>query len=201
MAKSQWGKDFRKSLIISLSSVLLVALTFVNSCTTEISGPEYQEIIEIEDIEITKQQLEEARPPTKEVDAEVIEADDDEVDPELTIKENLLTENYEPSLPVEELIDTVSFVLLEKPPKAIKQVNPRYPDLARKGGVEGKVLVEVLIDLNGEVESARVIKASPENFFDEAALEAARQWEFSPATQRDKPVKVLYQIPFNFRLR
>lgn len=200
--KSIWKTAFRKSLIIALSSVLMVALTFVNSCATEISGPSYQELIQIEEIEATFQQLKEDPPPPKEVFAEVIAAEENEVvDIELTIRSTDLQREPLPEIPKVPDVEIVDFVLLEVQPKVIHQVNPQYPDLARKGGVEGRVLVQILIGLDGTVEEAKVIKASPEGFFDSAAIEAALQWRFSPAFQRDKPVKVRYQLPFNFRLR
>lgn len=200
-SRSSWGTNFRKSLIIVLFSVLLVALTFVNSCTTEIDGPEYQDLIEIEDVEITRQQLELERPPEREVNAEVVEVDEDEIIEEKTLINNQLNEKYIPEVPEIEPVDTVPLIFLEEQPVPVNQVNPRYPDLAKKGGVEGTVLVEIIIGTDGNVESARIVDSRPKGFFEEAALEASRQWKFTPAYQRDKPVKVLYQIPFNFRLR
>jgi len=199
-AKSQWKVSFRKSLIIYLSSILLVALTFVNSCATDVQGPEFQELIQIEEVEITQQQLEKEPPPRRLEIAEVIEVENDEVDPAITIANNPALDDPLPPR-VENDFKTVQFYSLEKMPKVLRQVTPVYPELARKGGVEGKVMVEVVIGLDGKVESAVIVAEDPPGFFGEAALEAANQWEFSPAFQRDKPVKVIYNIPFKFALR
>ncbi len=93
----------------------------------------------------------------------------------------------------------VPFYALSKPPVAIHKVQPKYPDMARKAGVEGQVVIKVLIDTKGNVEDALILKSSP--LFDKEALTAARQFIFTPGEQRNRPVRVWMSIPFNFRLR
>lgn len=89
---------------------------------------------------------------------------------------------------------------LETPPKPIKEVTPESPELARRGQDEGKIIVQITIGIDGKVEEAEVIKAEPEGFFEEATLEAAYQWEFTSTTKDGEPIRVIYQIPFNFKL-
>ena len=96
--------------------------------------------------------------------------------------------------------EIINWFELETPPEPIKEVTPEYPELARRGEVEGRILVQVTIGIDGKVEKAEIIKADPEGFFEEATLEAAYQWEFTSATKDGEPIRVLYQIPFNFKL-
>lgn len=100
--------------------------------------------------------------------------------------------------PVEEEIE-VPFRELSEEPKLELQILPVYPEIARKAGITGKVFVEILIDTKGAVEEARVIKGHP--MLNEAALEAVRQWQFSPAKQRERLVKVRMTFPVDFRLK
>jgi protein TonB len=65
--------------------------------------------------------------------------------------------------------------------------------------VEGTVTIEALVDEQGHVADARVIKSIP--LLDQSALEAARQWEFKPALLDGKPVPVLVVLELNFTLR
>mgnify|MGYP001588657043 CR=1 FL=1 len=91
------------------------------------------------------------------------------------------------------------FIAVEVQPAVIKRVEPAYPDLARKAGVEGKVFVKVLVDKEGKVKKASIM-TGPE-IFHEATLAAAKQWVFKPAIQRDKPIAVWVALPFQFKLR
>jgi protein TonB len=61
------------------------------------------------------------------------------------------------------------------------------------------VIVRVGVDEQGKVIEAVVVKSVPG--LDEAALDAARKYVFSPAMQRDRPVKVRIAIPITFKLR
>jgi protein TonB len=76
---------------------------------------------------------------------------------------------------------------------------PKYPEMARKAEVEGTVMVMVTIDEQGNVLSAWVAESSAE-VLNEAAIEAAYKFKFSPAKQRDVPVKATISIPFRFSL-
>ncbi len=196
---SQFPKNFRKGLVIALAAVLLLALTFVTITVKKLKGSEFQQTIEIEEIEQTRQKIKKEEPKPR--IAEVIEAEDEDVPDTVTIAETELdiSDTFVPPPPPDE--EPVAFWALESPPTAKKRVDPKYPELARKGQVEGAVMVEVIIGFDGKVERATVVDAEPKGYFEDAALAAARNWEFTPAMQRDKPVKVRYQIPFKFRLK
>ncbi len=90
------------------------------------------------------------------------------------------------------------FVAVEQEPQKVKWVNPEYPKLAKDAGIEGKVLVKVLIDKEGKVKKAVVIKGN--EIFHESVIKAAMQCTFTPAIQNQKPVPVWMMIPFNFQL-
>jgi len=91
------------------------------------------------------------------------------------------------------------FVPYEKGPEIVKQVKPTYPDLALRAGLEGNVIVKVWVDKEGKVRKVVVLK-SDAPIFEEAALEAARQYVFTPAVMQKGPVSVWVSIPFRFRL-
>jgi periplasmic protein TonB len=91
------------------------------------------------------------------------------------------------------------FVPYEKAPMVVKRPAPVYPEIARKAGVEGTVWLKLWIDKEGKVKKAIVVKSDSE-VLDQAAIDAAMQWVFTPALQRDKPVAVWMSIPFKFKL-
>lgn len=88
----------------------------------------------------------------------------------------------------------------DKPPQVLTRLDPYYPPSARRTGTEGQVLVRVLVDENGRVENADVIRSEPAGVFDAAALKAIRGWRFSPAQRAGQPVAVRIDIPISFRL-
>jgi TonB family protein len=63
-------------------------------------------------------------------------------------------------------------------PLVIKQVDPKYPDRARRAGVEGLVIVNYGLDARGRPQDLKVTKSVP--MLDEAVLTALRQWEYTP---------------------
>jgi len=77
---------------------------------------------------------------------------------------------------------------------------PAYPDAARSDGVEGDVHLELVVDPSGTVEQARVTRGVGHGL-DEAALRAARQFRFAPATRAGRPVHVRMAWSVQFRLR
>jgi TonB family protein len=85
-------------------------------------------------------------------------------------------------------------------PEIISHVKPVYTEKARRAGTEGTVIVEAIIDEEGCVRNVRVLKEQP-NGLTEAAVEAVRQWAFSPARLEDRPVKVYYVLTVNFGIQ
>ncbi len=92
-----------------------------------------------------------------------------------------------------------TFVYVEELPRTIRRVAPEYPEIARKAGVSGIVMVNALVGRDGLVKDARVSRSIP--MLDDAALEAVRQWRFEPARAHGKPVAVWVAVPVRFTLR
>ena len=90
------------------------------------------------------------------------------------------------------------FVYTEQLPMPVARVKPEYPPIARDAAMEGKVVVRMLVGLDGKVRRAEIEQSSA--MFDEAALAAARRWTFTPALTDGKPVMVWVRVPFDFRL-
>jgi protein TonB len=87
-------------------------------------------------------------------------------------------------------------------PEAIREVSPIYPLMAERAGLEGRVVVRVLVDASGRVRDAVVVRCSPSGVgFEESARDALMQWVFTPAVQNDHPVAVWVNIPVRFAIR
>lgn len=85
-------------------------------------------------------------------------------------------------------------------PEVKKSVAPWYPEVLKKAGIEGKVIVKVVIDETGKVEKAEVVQTSDERF-NQAAIEAINKWEFSPVYKEGKPARAEVVVPFKFVLQ
>jgi len=86
-----------------------------------------------------------------------------------------------------------------QPPRKIVDVSPTYPTLARAAHQEGIVILEAVIDTRGAVETARVLRGYA--LLDQAAVEAVRQWRFTPALLDGQPVPVVMTVTVIFTLR
>jgi protein TonB len=94
------------------------------------------------------------------------------------------------------------FVPYDEDPVPIKEVQPEYPPLAKQAGIEGVVWVKVLVDKNGKVRDAIILKPSGASAgFEEAALAAVSKWEFKPAISNNQPVAVWAMLPVRFVLK
>lgn len=109
------------------------------------------------------------------------------------------SDSQAPSAAAERLPAFGEYVYVEHLPEAARRVAPKYPERARLDGVEGTVLVQVLIDRQGVVRDTRVVSSVAP--LDTAAVEAARQWRFKPAMARGEPVAVWVAVPVKFSLR
>jgi TonB family protein len=83
-------------------------------------------------------------------------------------------------------------------PKKTKHVQPTYPADALAQGVRGIVILDIVVDAQGKIESTNVIRSVPG--LDEAAIAAARQWEYEPTKVSGKPVRVRITVPITFAL-
>lgn len=105
-----------------------------------------------------------------------------------------------PSLPVAADLNWYSMRELDKPPRALSPIRPKYPALANSRGIEGNVKMRFRVDEFGRVEDAEVLEGSPPGVFDEAALEALEKARFSPAQRNQRPVRALIEMRIGFKL-
>ena len=91
------------------------------------------------------------------------------------------------------------FVAVEVLPQLLRMEAPVYPSLARETGVEGTVLLRVLVSKEGKVLNVIVLSGNP--MLADAARTAAFTAQFSPAQQQHKPVPVWVQLPVVFSLK
>jgi TonB family protein len=92
-----------------------------------------------------------------------------------------------------------SFQSADVMPEMVSQVAPVYPSEEKSKGIEAVVWIKALIGRSGSVLKATVMKPEPgTESFQKAALDAAIQNRFKPATVKDKPVPVwvTYQVSF-----
>ncbi|MBS4029428.1 MAG: energy transducer TonB [Ignavibacteriales bacterium] len=105
-----------------------------------------------------------------------------------------------PTPTVPDLDSFPSFIPYDIGPKIIKRIEPVYPDTALKNKLEGVVYVKAWLDTLGKVKKVRLTK-SDDVIFIRPALEAAKQFIFSPAIMKGHPVEVSVDIPFKFKLK
>ena len=86
-----------------------------------------------------------------------------------------------------------------KAPVAINRSKPNYTEAARKGHVAGVVVVEAIVNKQGEVEQVKVLKGLPMGLSDEAE-QAVRKWRFHPGTLNGEPVEVIFTLTVTFTL-
>jgi protein TonB len=83
-------------------------------------------------------------------------------------------------------------------PVKIRNVPPEYPDLARQAGVEGVVILECTLSPQGRVTEVLVLRGIP--LLDDAAIEAVRQWVYTPTLLNEAPVPVIMTVTVDFRI-
>jgi TonB family protein len=84
------------------------------------------------------------------------------------------------------------------PPTRTHLVDPVYPETARASGVQGVVILEAVIGPDGAVSNARVLRSIPP--LDAAAVDAVRQWRYTPTLVNGVPTPVIMTVTVNFHL-
>ncbi|MFA0653994.1 MULTISPECIES: energy transducer TonB [Vibrio] len=91
-------------------------------------------------------------------------------------------------------------VLVTKPSFSARPTPPNYPRQARRRGVEGVATYEIWLDAEGKQIKQALVNSSGALMLDNAALEAIKQWKFSPHTVNGRAIAHRVQIPVRFRL-
>ena len=99
-----------------------------------------------------------------------------------------------PILPVESVPPIV-------PPRIISEVIPEYPAPALEKGIEGVVMVQAFVGLNGKPERVEVKAASGNAELDASAIKAVSQWTFSPAAQGGASLASWFEVPVRFSIK
>ncbi len=195
--KNEYGINLRIATVIALLIIILIFVLSPNKIQVQEIKPHKQTEIISEDLPPELEQI--AQPPPEEKVAVPVAAENEEEAEAATMAETEFAEIYQkPEESVE--VPIVPYFKVEVKPKLKYKPSAKYPDIAKEAGVEGKVIVNVLVETDGHVSEAKVVKSSGDRNLDAAALEAARKATFTPAKQRDKFVRVWVAIPFDFVL-
>ena len=205
--KMQYKKISEASLVVVLFILCASFMAFKRAETkTEIMTLEFKPT-EVVEVPLTHQQERRQRPQMPTIP---IESEDEDIPKDLTIDPMdinwSLAEAGPPPAPPEDDNEELGFVAYDTAPyiiggEAALAANLVYPEIARKAGVEGKVIVNVLLDKAGKVLNTRVLKSLGNNGCDEAAIDAVKKVRWKPAYQRDEPVKVWVAVTVIFRLK
>jgi protein TonB len=100
----------------------------------------------------------------------------------------------------DEDVPPADFVPVEKQPQVVTPNVPKYPELAQRAGIEGRVIVKIWVDKDGRPRKAVILKSDAE-IFNQPAIDAAMATRFTPAIMNKGPVAVWVVIPFTFKLK
>ena len=203
--KLDYKRLIELGLIISLSVCVVSMQLFKKLSVKSVFSSMNISELQVDDIPETKQ--EKKAPPPERPTVPIASEDEDLPDDE-TIDDTIFDLDAEPPPPPPPPSDddAIIFVPYDEPPTPIGgfpaiQRKLVYPEIARKAGVEGRVLVYAHIDVDGIVLRTKVMKSLGPNGCDEAAVAAINAVKWKPAKQRDRPVKVWIAVPVDFRLR
>ena len=85
-------------------------------------------------------------------------------------------------------------------PDLLREVRPEYTDDARRMGIEGDVVLEIIVRSDGTVGDVKVVQGL-RGGLDRRAIDAVRQWRFAPARRYGTPVDVVVEVAVEFKLR
>ncbi len=204
--KLKYRKMFEISMILALLLLILAFKYFPKVEGEQMAVEAAQELVDVEDVEITKQETAPPPPPKPPIPIEA-PSDDELEDIEIEDTEiDLEEEVAAPPPPVEEEEEVAIefFVAVEEMPQPIGGIEAIqkkiiYPEIAKRAGVQGRVFVKAFVDESGAVKKAEVIKGIGAGC-DEAAIAAVMKTRFNPGKQRGKPVRVQVSIPILFKL-
>jgi len=201
--KLQSKTVFEQATALALALCTMVFLTYQTFEVQAYEGSGETEIINIEEIPETHQLK---KPPPPQRPQIPIATESEDVPEDVTIMDTELDLDAPPPPPPPPPGKTGAeespiFMAWEEAPILVKMVKPTYPEIARKAGVEGKVVLQIVVDELGNVLEAVPIVAQPPGIFEDAAIEAMLQWKFKPAKQRDKAIKVRMGQTMEFTLK
>ncbi|HET7152758.1 MAG TPA: TonB family protein, partial [Candidatus Kapabacteria bacterium] len=98
--------------------------------------------------------------------------------------------------------DPYAFVDVEKEPEPVSNLQSlvKYPELARKAGLEGVVFLRFQVLKDGSVGKV-IVEKSDQHIFDQAAMDAVKECKFTPAIQNKQPIDVWTSQRIEFKLK
>lgn len=216
-AKMDLRRDYKTTLMFGLALSLSISIWLFRS-DIRASGEStdlalgQQELVQMEEIQQTQQIEKPPPPPRPPVPVEVPDdtiLDDDVLDLDATLDMDeaifYIPLPPPPATQDEELPEPEIFVVVEEMPQIIGGPQKvyeylRYPPIARQAGMEGLVVIQIVVNEEGIPQSPEAIRSAGE-VLDNAAIKAVMQLRFIPGRQRGRPVKVRLAIPIRFRFR
>lgn len=204
-------------MLILESGLVLTLLVFIvgtkiefGTGESEINITTEQEVVTMEEIVQTEQEQKPPAPPRPQVpvevpNSEIIEEQDIEIDAEINFDEPLEMPSSPPEEKEEEEDEEDFFVAVEQMPElkgslADLQKKIKYPKRALQANIEGRVIVQFIVNEEGKVEDPKVIRGIGGGC-DKEALRVVKMAEFEPGRQRGQPVRVRYSLPIVFMLK
>lgn len=214
--KAQYTATLMAGFVLALALLIgLMSVDWRAESSGELVALQQQEIVEMQEVMQTEQV---ERPPAPPRPAAPVEVPNDQVieDEPLNLDASLdlnasLDVPTAPPPPAEEAPEEESyddeevFVAVEKKPELIggmAAINDkiRYPTAARQAGVQGQVIVQFIVDEEGNVTDPTVLR-SPHSMLSDEALRVIQLVKFTPGQQRNRTVKVQMALPITFRLQ
>jgi len=203
---SDYKKRLETGLIISLSLMILCFQMWKQTQEKKITYKDMKFAINVDNV---PQTIQERRAPAPSRPSVPIASEEEDIPEDETIEFTNL--NFEeiplPPPPLTEEIDESipMFVPHDEEPFPIGgyaaiQRNVDYPEIGRKAGMEGTVLLHVRIEENGTIKYIKVLRSLDIDSFTKSAIKAVKAVQWEPAKQRDKAIAVWVSVPIKFEL-
>jgi protein TonB len=203
------GFQYRKVFELSLAVTLALLITIFqlarqfSFAPSELKTNNFK--IEVADIPPTEQMRNPPTPPAR--PSVPVPTESEFVPEDITIQSTELDfTELPPPPPVEDRYENYRFIPYDEPPVPIGGyaailTNLNYPAIARKAGIEARVVVAVLIDERGNSVKTQILSSTVSIMgFSDAAQKAVMLVKWKPAKQRDRAVKVWVSFPIRFQL-
>jgi protein TonB len=212
------GADLRKQyplyaqigLVLSLTLLIVAFRVDMSTQSSFQVQMEEQETVDMKQIQQTQQEKEPPPPPKPPVpmevpNDEVIEQDDVDFDASLDMDQKLDVGEGPPDDGEEEEEEQEIFMVVENQPQLkggmrSLQKAVEYPEFAKKAGIEGRVIVQFVVDEQGNVQNPKVTRGV-HKLLNKEAIKAVKEQKFKPGKQRGEAVKVQMSLPVTFRLQ